>query len=45
MSVVRLSAFTDRPLQTAEGVLEISRFSCTLIPQRAWALLLLCYKL
>ena len=30
MSVVRLCAFTDRPLQTAEGALEISRFSCML---------------
>jgi hypothetical protein len=37
-SVVRLSAFTDRPSQTAEGVLEISRFSCMLSNQRAWAL-------
>ena len=36
-SVVRLSAFTDRPSQTAEGVLEISRFSCMLSNQRASA--------
>jgi hypothetical protein len=38
MSVVRLITFTDRPSQTAEGVLEISRFSCMLSNQRAWAL-------
>jgi hypothetical protein len=38
MSVVRLITFTDRPSQTAEGVLEISRFSCMLFPQRARAL-------
>jgi hypothetical protein len=38
MSVVRLGAFTDRPLQTAKGALEISRFSCMLFPQRARAL-------
>src|SRR5271157_1894694 len=30
MSVVRLCAFTDRPSLTAEGALEISRFSCML---------------
>src|SRR5271157_2957466 len=38
MSVVRLCAFTDRPSLTAEGALEISRFSCMLFPQRARAL-------
>jgi len=30
MSVVRFMAFTDRPSQNAEGVLEISRFSSML---------------
>ena len=29
-SVVRLCAFTDRPSEAAEGVLEISRFSSML---------------
>ena len=38
MSVVRLWAFTDRPSHLAEGALEISRFSCMLSSQRAWAL-------
>src|SRR6185503_6820708 len=37
-SVVRLSAFTDRPSEAAEGVLEISRFSSMLFSQRARAL-------
>ena len=32
MSVVRLYAFPNRPSQTAEGTLEISRFSCMLSP-------------
>src|SRR5215469_3982137 len=30
VSVVRFMAFTDRPLLTAKGALEISRFSCML---------------
>jgi hypothetical protein len=30
VSVVRLWAFTDRPLLDGEGALEISRFSCML---------------
>ncbi len=35
MSVLWLGAFTDRPSQSAEGMLEISRFSCMLFSQRA----------
>src|SRR5664279_5488206 len=37
MSVVRLCAFTDRPSLTAEGALEISRFSC-MLQSLYWAL-------
>jgi len=38
MPVVRLLAFTGRPSHLPEGALEISRFSCMLSSQRAWAL-------
>src|SRR5215469_433392 len=38
MSAVRFRAFADRPLPSAKGALEISRFSCMLFPQRAWVL-------